>query len=80
MSKSTRNNPAGGWTTAKSEKYDKMVAHRRFRRREREAIHHGREPPVSLRQVSNVWDFNKDGKRWFGYHPEEEWWQRFMRK
>jgi hypothetical protein len=80
MSKSTRYYPAAGRLPGRSEKHDKRFAHRRFRRHEREAIHHGREPPVSLRQISDIWNFNKDGKRWFGYHPEEEWWQRLMRK
>jgi len=80
MSNSTRNNPAGGWTTARSEKYAKRIANRRFRRKTREAIHHGREPPVHLRQISQRWLWPKDGKRWFGYHPDEVWWQRFMGK
>lgn len=80
MSRSSRNNPAGGITTANSEKHDKRVANRRFRRKTRLAIRHEREPPASPRQISNVWCWAKDGKRWFGYHPEEEWWQRFMRK
>lgn len=81
MGKSTRKTPIGGMTTAPSDKQDKRIANRRFRRKSRLAMSQEREPPFSIRQVSDPWDFNKDGKsRWFGYHPEEEWWRRFMRK
>lgn len=80
MSDSYRKTPRGGWTTAASEKHDKRIANRRFRRRARLALHGGREPPRLMREVSDVWNMDKDGKRWFGWMRGVPWWERFMRK
>jgi len=64
MSRSRRKTPITGWTTSKSEKKDKQIANRRFRRREKQAIYHGEEPPEDPNEVSNPWDFAKDGKQY----------------
>ena len=43
-----------------------------------------------MREVSDIWDFDKDGKQWFGLTPHKlgersnytdtDWWFRMMRK
>jgi hypothetical protein len=69
MSRSTRKRPWTGVTTAKSEKRDKILAHRRLRAATRllERLPEIREaaPGLSfpiMREVSDVWSFAKDGK------------------
>lgn len=62
MSRSYRKTPIMGWTTAVSEKQDKRKANRAFRRQTKTAIASNKEPPFSIRQVSDVWCFAKDGK------------------
>jgi hypothetical protein len=69
MSRSRRNNPICGWTTARSEKEDKRIANRISRR-----------TPVTekpqIRAVSDIWAFAKDGKQRFD--PAE--YPKLMRK
>jgi len=84
MSKSYRKTPRVGITLADSEQEDKRRSNRRFRRITRQAIYQGKEPPL-LREVSNIYDFAKDGRRWiYGAWFKEErggkWAQRMMRK
>lgn len=69
MSRSVFKTPITGNTCARSEKYDKQKANRRLRRRVRVAIAVGDDSAVDLgiRDVSNVWAFQKDGKHWHGY-------------
>lgn len=80
MSNSYRKTPIGGFTTARSEKQDKRIANRRFRRKTRLAFKADREPPFSIRQVCDIWGFAKDGKCWRGRSSAEPWFARFMRK
>jgi len=65
MSRSHRHTPIVGWTLARSEKRDKRLANRKLRAAIREALHHENEVMPVLREVSNVWDFNKDGRQWW---------------
>lgn len=67
MSGSRRKHPIVPMTTSESEKDDKQIAHRAFRRAERMAIEAGDEPPVDLGEVSHgdVWVWNKDGRQWW---------------
>jgi hypothetical protein len=64
-----------GVTTARSEKEDKQLAHRRLRRRVRCAMNRGDEALPLLREVSNVWAMAKDGRV---YSPNRGSWA--MRK
>ncbi|NOL50372.1 hypothetical protein [Pelistega europaea] len=64
MSRSYRKNPIVGYSCAESEKKDKQLANRKFRRRAKVAILAGREPPVRMREVVCVWSFAKDGKQY----------------
>lgn len=64
MSRSRKKTPKRGLTTAKSEKRDKRIANRKFRRKTKIQNTLGESDFVKLREVSNVWEFDKDGKRY----------------
>jgi len=64
MSRSEKKNPFAG-IADNSDWDDKRRANRRFRRWEKDALKKNREPPEDLEEVSDEWDFNKDGKRRF---------------
>ncbi len=75
VSRSYRTHVAGGNTKASSEKRNKRLANRKFRRLSRMDLEkHGQlenfaSRYFSMRQVSNPFSFDKDGKRfWFGLH------------
>lgn len=65
MSRSKRKTPKTGLTTAESEKKDKVFAHRKFRRASKVKIKSNGEPPVNLNEVSDIWNFAKDTKRYY---------------
>jgi hypothetical protein len=67
MSRSRRKNKIHGITPAKSEKEDKQNANRKFRRVVRQKVKMNKTTLPKLRELSNVWSFSKDGKR---YNPE----------
>lgn len=69
MSRSFKHTTISAITTAQSEKRDKQLANRRFRRVSRHRIKIEAEPLIHLNEVSCLWDFQKDGKRYFD--PEE---------
>jgi hypothetical protein len=79
MSRSYRHTPIRGNVWAKSEKQDKRLAQRAWRRKVRVSLHHGRwECLPALREVSNVWAFPKDGKKYVRHLPPKggrAWWQ-----
>ena len=62
MSRSRKKEPVTAITTATSEKLDKQDANRRLRRMTREKVKKGAEELPVIREVSDVWDFSKDGK------------------
>jgi hypothetical protein len=70
MSRSLRHNPITGIAVADSEKYDKRKANRILRARVRVALARKDDPvlPV-LREVSDVWAFAKDGKKYWSDAP-----------
>lgn len=70
MSRSRKKNPIRGWTCAESEKNDKKLWHRRFRRLVRQRLPLGEELP-HFRSVSSPWLMDKDGK-WRFSRPKEE--------
>lgn len=65
MSRSYKKTPIYGITNAESEKQDKRIANRRFRRNARQLVKIGKEPPFNIRVVSNAYSFDKDGKQYF---------------
>jgi hypothetical protein len=66
MSRSRKHTPIGAITTATSEKRDKQLANRRLRAALRSAVALGADVLPEMRDVSDPWTFDKDGKRWWG--------------
>ena len=68
MARSRRKTPVVGIASARSEKADKVAAHRKERRKVRVALE--RSPQADLlphtREVSNPWTMAKDGKHYVG--------------
>lgn len=64
MSRSKKKTKISGITTADSEKENKRDANRKLRRIVKQQIKGGEETFSELREVSNVWSFDKDGKRY----------------
>ncbi len=64
MSRSIVKTKIHGNTTAISEKKDKSFANRKLRRLVNQLISPDRTILPKLREVSNVWCFGKDGKRY----------------
>lgn len=60
MSRSRKYHPFITWCPG-SNKKDKILANRRFRRLSKTMIHRYKNPPHKLREVSNVYNFNTDG-------------------
>ena len=72
MSRSYRKTPIYGNTKSDSEKEDKRIANRRYRRNTKQLIQAGHDTLPQIRELSDVWDFAKDGRRWYGFdkYPE----------
>jgi len=64
MSRSKKKTKIRGITTAKSEKENKQNANRKFRRIVKQKIITEKTELPKVREVSNVWSFDKDGKRY----------------
>lgn len=64
MSNSRRKTPIFGITTATSEKEDKRRWNKTFRRISKIQIFKQKDLPNKVSAVTNVWDGNKDGKRY----------------
>ncbi len=72
MSRSKRKNKIHGNTTASSEKDDKLEANRKLRRLVKEKLKFRNEVLPALKEISNVWYFKKDGKKFNAELPEKE--------
>ena len=79
MSRSYKHTTISAITTAQSEKRDKQLANRRFRRISRHRVKIDKEPLVHLNEVSDIWDFQKDGKRYF-FSDEAKLFPKLFRK
>lgn len=66
MSRSRKKNPAGGVTTAASDKDDKTRAHQRTRRAAKQVLRAGEEYCPDRKTTEQVWSYAKDGKAWYG--------------
>ena len=64
MSRSYKKHAVTSCTTSASEKNDKRIAHRVFRKRAKRALKNNKLSllPFRMRDVSNIWCFAKDGK------------------
>ncbi len=67
MSKSRKKTSIGGITTSCSEKQDKRLYNRRYRHACKQILNTNFECELlpHLREYSNVWSMDKDGKVWF---------------
>ncbi|WP_396167744.1 hypothetical protein [Flavobacterium sp.] len=65
MSRSYKKTKIVGYTTKVSEKQDKTIANKKLRRLVKVRIAKKNEILPLLREVSNVWNFDKDGKRYY---------------
>lgn len=63
MSRSKKKTPKTGITHAETEKADKRNANRKFRRITKVQVKKGDNTFVNLKEISNVWLFDKDGKQ-----------------
>ena len=62
MSRSLKKTPKSGITLATSEKDNKREANRNLRRKTKIQIQKEENSLLKLREVSDVWKFDKDGK------------------
>lgn len=67
MSKSRKKTSIGGITTSCSEKQDKRIYNRRYRHACKQILNTNFECKLlpHLREYSNPWSMDKDGKVWF---------------
>lgn len=72
MSRSKRKTPIFGITTATSEKLDKRRWNKTFRRIAKNHITKQKELPHKIAAVTDVWDGNKDGKRYLRNYNAKE--------
>lgn len=59
MSRSRKKTPICGHTLKESEKEDKKLWHRAWRRKQKQT-----DELIDKREVSNVWSMSKDGKQY----------------
>lgn len=71
MSRSKKKTKIHGITTAETEKSNKQKANRKLRRIVKERLKLKKENLPRLREVSDVWDFDKDGKIYKKNIPKE---------
>lgn len=71
VSRSRRQTPVYGYTTARSEAWDKQQWHQRWRTHERDRLRKvsadGEHLTTLRNEVSSTWDMAKDGRHWFGW-------------
>jgi hypothetical protein len=50
---------------SRSEKLDKRINNRMFRKHEKMSIRKGEEPPIDMDEIRNIWAMAKDGKSYW---------------
>ena len=82
MSRSKKKTPASTCCCCKSQKRGKQFCNRKFRRRERMMMGNGQYDrlPNKPIEVTDPWDLGGDGKTFWGFSPDEDWFIRLMRK
>lgn len=77
MSRSFKRTKIFGVTTSKSEKVEKIIIHKKFRRICKNLLKTCRISSLlySFREISNVWSMSKDGKFYWRDAPK-----KYMRK
>lgn len=64
MSRSRKKIPKLGFSSADSEKKDKRMANRMFRRINRQLLHSDKEPVSNMNEIITRWEMDKDDKRY----------------
>jgi hypothetical protein len=64
MSRSKKKIPILGFSGAESEKKDKQMANRMFRRISKQLLHTGKEPVTNMNEIITRWEMDKDDKRY----------------
>ena len=67
MSNSIKKTKIAGFITSESEKAEKREANRKYRLTVKQNVKLGNDEFPKIRELSNVWRFSKDGKK---YYPE----------
>ena len=82
MSRSRKRMPGSTWCCCKSQKKGKQVSSRKFRRKAHALLHQGKAHLLPLKsfEVMSPWDLGGDGKHFWGFHLDEEWYAKLMRK
>jgi hypothetical protein len=85
MSKSYKKNPFGGFTSSSSEKSDKKQFHKKYRRVFNKAlrefdIEEQESIEIDENEVSNPFNWSKDGKQYFGNCKDKDWYSKELRK
>ena len=71
MSRSHKKIAIGAVTTAETDKKYKVKANRKYRRISKELMKYlGEKEMKKKRETSSVWDFPKDGKKYFHNFPK----------
>ena len=60
----------------------KQASNRKFRRKAHVLLHQGKAHllPFKSFEVMSPWDLGGDGMHFCGFHPDEEWYAKLMRK
>ena len=72
LSRSRKKTKIQAITTAKSEKEDKQISNRKFRRIVKQKVVSEKSEIPQLREISNIWSFDKDGKKYNAEMTEKE--------
>ena len=72
MSRSRKKTKFQAITTAKSEKENKQEANRKLRRIVKQKVKQEESELPRLREISNIWAFDKDGKTYNAEMTEKE--------
>ena len=78
MSRSIKKTKISGYTKSESEKQDKKIWHKKYRRKQKQNLDFCLSDPDKfifrhIREETNVWNFDKDGKRWYNKKEAEEY-------
>jgi len=79
MSNSYKKTPIIGIAISESEKEDKQKANRKFRRIVKSQIKVNNFDFPLIREVSNVWSFEKDGKQFLNIKKQKQL-KKYLRK
>lgn len=75
MTRSYRHSKVIGTAKCRSERWDKKIWHSKFRAKIHTLLASGKEADVDIKEVSDPWSMNKDGKN---YWPDIT--AKYMRK